>query len=68
MMPKDEFDRICDDTRRVARIVKVILIVGVAIALTLVALNATAAVYVLRDHAGNQVLLFDEKCEAAPWL
>ena len=68
MMLKDEFDDICRNTCRVAQLVKWVLIVGIAVALTTFATCSNAAVYILRDQAGNQVLLFDEKCEAAPWL
>ena len=69
MMPKDEFNEICENTRTVAKIMRWLLLGGVALVIGLAAFSGKAQgeTYILRDQQGNHVMLQQTPCKM-PWL
>jgi hypothetical protein len=64
MLPKEEFDRILENTERVKKWVVAVFLAAVAFSFASAALGAT---YGLTDRSGNKLTLHDEPC-SIPFL
>lgn len=64
MMPADEFNEICENTRFLGRFILFALFV----CLLLVGTMALGATYTMQDRQGNVVMLYDQPCEQRGWF